>query len=288
MKTSVSIYSYGRALSKDFTMVEAIDHAKATGFDGIEFLHGFLLEGKDAAETAKILGDKCREAGLEIYSYNGGVNFMDENFDEQIKDGKELIDCAVILGAKAVRCDTIRGIDFAATENKGMKAILAKVSEGISILADYAAEKGINLMVENHGMIMQDSIIVEKLINKVGKKNYGALVDIGNFMCADETPVSGVGRMGRYAMHVHMKDFHFKSGNEVFLPTSGWFTTRGGNYLRGAMLGHGVVPVFQCVKILKQYKYDGAISLEFEGMENPIEAIEEGYRVLRKTIELVG
>jgi hypothetical protein len=43
-------------------------------------------------------------------------------------------------------------------------------------------------MVENHGFFCQDSERVEKLITQVGKENFGALVDIGNFLCVDESP----------------------------------------------------------------------------------------------------
>ncbi len=287
MKISVSSYSYSNVMSDNFTLFDVIDHVKKTGFDGMEFIHGYKIGDYSVSDTAKILGDKCREAGLEVYSYDGGVDFLAPDFENQIESGKEMIDCAEALGALALRIDTI-GWSFKEAGPDGLKGILRKASEGARILADYAGEKGMKLMVENHGQIFQDSTVVEKLINKVGRENYGAQVDIGNFLCADENPTEGVGRLSRYVMHVHMKDFHFKSGNEVFLPSRGWFGTRGGNYLRGAMLGHGIVPVYQCVRILKNNGYDGAISLEFEGMENGLMAVEEGYRVMRKALELIG
>ena len=58
--------------------------------------------------------------------------------------------------------------------------------------------------------------------------------------------------------------------------------TTGRNWLRGTALGHGVVPVDQCIRILKNAGYEGWLSLEFEGMEDCITAIEVGYRYLRK------
>lgn len=179
------------------------------------------------------------------------------------------------------------GWNFADVGAGGIKHMIEHVSENIKIAADYASEKGINLLVENHGKIMQDSLVVEQLINTVNRENYGALVDIGNFMCADESSVHGVGRMARYAKHVHLKDFYFKDGNEVFLPTSGWFETRGQNHLRGAILGHGVVPVYQCLKILDSYGYNGTVCLEYEGIENTLSAIEESFRVMQKAIKVL-
>ena len=285
MKTGVNAYCYARARSENFTVCDMIDHAKKTGFDGIEFRWADIYDGRDLIESARRTGEKCREAGLVVFSLNAGVNFLDNDRNAQIEAGKKFIDCAYFLGSEALRLDTIKG-SLSQAGKGGMRKFIELASDGARELADYAGEKGMRLMVENHGQIMQDSIIVEELINRVGRENYGALVDIGNFLCADEDPEKAVGRMARYAMHVHMKDFHVKSGNEVFLPSTGWFGTRGGNYLRGAMLGHGNVPVYQCIKALRSSGYDKAVSLEFEGMESPLQAVEEGYRVMKKVLAM--
>jgi sugar phosphate isomerase/epimerase len=104
-------------------------------------------------------------------------------------------------------------------------------------------------MVENHGFFCQDSERVEKLINTVDHKNFGALIDMGNFLCADEDPAKAVGRLLPYVFHVHAKDFHTKQGICTD-PGEGWFQSRGGNFLRGAIIGHGDVPVVQCMRLL--------------------------------------
>lgn len=53
-------------------------------------------------------------------------------------------------------------------------------------MTEYAEQKGVKTCIENHGFFAQDAERVEKLINAVGHPNFGALVDIGNFACADE------------------------------------------------------------------------------------------------------
>lgn len=284
MKLGISAYSYSGAYSENFTIEDAIKHAKKTGFDGIEFLSGTRWQDYSTKDSVKIFREMCEKEGLEIYSYDGGVNFLSDNVDEAIANGKKLIDEAEILGVPNVRCDTI-GWNLQFGNGGGIKQIIETVSERVRHVADYAAEKNINLLIENHGKVLQDSIVVEELINTVNRPNYGALVDVGNFMCADESSVSGVGRLGRYAKHVHLKDFHFKSGNEVFLPSTGWFYTRGMNHLRGAILGHGAVPIYQCIKILESYGYDGVLSLEFEGIENTVFAVEESFNVMRNALK---
>ena len=106
---------------------------------------------------------------------------------------------------------------------------------------------------------------------------------MGNFLCVDEDPAKAVGKLMNVAFHVHAKDFHVKSGINPF-PGTGWFESRGGNYLRGAIIGHGDVPVHQIIKIIKKAGYNGTVSIEFEGMEDPLQGISLGLENLKKYI----
>ena len=65
----------------------------------------------------------------------------------------------------------------------------------------------------------------------------------------------------------------------------GWFRTRGGNFIRGTIAGNGVIPVAQCIYMLKQAGYAGFLSLEFEGMEENLPALEAGLAYIRKAME---
>ena len=78
---------------------------------------------------------------------------------------------------------------------------------------------------------------------------------MGNFLGVDADPVKSVTIAAPYTFHVHAKDFIYKKG-EGECPV-GLHPTAGGNYLRGTVLGHGVVPVKQCINILKSKDYDG-------------------------------
>ena len=89
-----------------------------------------------------------------------------------------------------------------------------------------------------------------------------------------------------YIRHVHAKDFHIKSGMG-FNPGDGFFKSRGGNYLRGSIIGHGDIPVYQCLALLKDKGYNGPVSVEFEGIENCLKGIEIGHKNLTKMIERI-
>ena len=105
---------------------------------------------------------------------------------------------------------------------------------------------------------------------------------MGNFLCADADPVKAVETAARYAFHVHAKDFIFKSAVEG--NPGGFFQTTGGNFLRGTVIGHGVVPVKNAVNILKRVNYDGYVSVEFEGLEECLPSIKAGGEYLRKLL----
>ena len=58
--------------------------------------------------------------------------------------------------------------------------------------------------------------------------------------------------------------------------------TRACNYLRGSIIGHGDVPVEQCIRALKRAGYDEYLMIEFEGMEDPLKGIRIGVDNLRR------
>jgi sugar phosphate isomerase/epimerase len=124
---------------------------------------------------------------------------------------------------------------------------------------------------------------MERLVAAVNHPNFGLLVDMGNFLHADEDPARAVGRVAPFAKHVHAKDFHVKKGNGPD-PGRGWDRSRAGNFLRGAIIGHGEVPVAQCLGILARAGYKGNVSVEFEGIEEPGLAISIGLENLRRFV----
>lgn len=56
-------------------------------------------------------------------------------------------------------------------------------------------------------------------------------------------------------------------------PGRGWNLSRAGNYRRATIFGQGDQPAYQCLKIIYNSGYRGYVSLEFEGMEDNMEAI---------------
>lgn len=285
MKFSVSSYSYCRLInSGEKTLAECIQLAKDTGFDGIEFINFEPTDGMSMLEYAAFLRSECERVGIEPVAYTVGADFIngsDGDLEKEIERLKGEVDVANALGVKLMRHDSSRGFDNADRGYKGFDDALPRIVEGIRAVTEYAKSFGIKTMTENHGFFCQESQRVEKIVNTVANDNFGLLVDMGNFMCADENPIEAVGRLAPYAFHVHAKDFHKKSGNAPFF-CDGFFKTRGGTYLRGAIIGHGDVPVYQCLATLISNGYDGYVTVEFEGIEDQITGTTYGLNTLKK------
>lgn len=287
MKYSVSSYSYSKLVSSgEYTETGLISLAKEMGFDGIEFAEIHAPEGMDKKEYASLLRAEAQKHEIEIVAYCIGANLIYDS-EQEIERLKAEVDVCECLGAPVMRHDASGG--YGKDDKKrgmGFNNALPLIIAGYKAVTEYAKEKGIKTCIENHGFFAQDSARVEAIINGVNSDNFGALVDIGNFMCADENPAIAVGNVAPYAFHVHAKDFHLKKGTEL-VPPDGFFMTRGGNFLRGAIIGHGEVPVVQCLRILKNAGYNGYVTVEFEGMEDAKTGVKCGLNTLKKADELI-
>jgi len=287
MKLGVSSYSFSRLVSREaMGQLEIIAEAKEIGFDVIEFSTLALPEGETPLSFAPRVRAECDRVGIDVVNYTIGADFLNGSGGDWRREAERLRDevrVAEILGAPGMRHDATRGFAPEHTGPRGFDDALETLAAGCRSVTEFAAERGVRTMVENHGFFCQDSERVEKLVNAVNHPNFGLLVDMGNFLCVDEDPAVAQGRLMPYAFHVHAKDFHVKGGTEPD-PGRGWFASRGGSFLRGAIIGHGDVPIVQCLRVMQRAGYDGVLSIEFEGLEDPVEGMKIGLENLRRYV----
>ena len=284
MKTCVSTYSFGwQNDESQLGELGVVEKAAEMGFEGIEFVENSFT----TMEKAHLLREKCEEKGIAPVAFCVGANFAiedEEKLRDEVKRVCSLVDVAKELGVSMLRHD----VAYGAPKRKykiGYDDMLPYMVRGITEVTKYAEQKGIRTMTENHGFYSQDAERVEKLINAVGHSNFGALVDLGNFMCADEDPNRSVGIMAPYAFHVHCKDFYFKSGKEID-PGDGWIFTRSGNYIRATVIGFGDAGVAQSLKVLAKAGYEDYVSVEFEGGEDVFYGVRTGLANLKRFIKM--
>jgi len=284
MKIGVSSYSFMKHIRATGCGYKDIcDIAKKIGYDGIEFvnLHQDCIPGtEDEFAVAKEIREYCEKIGLEIMAYTVGANFLAEDMEAEMAKVRHCVDVAAALGAPVMRHDVCYSLrdQRRYTWREAAEEIAPYVRE----ITRYAASKGVVTCSENHGYIFQDAQRVEHLIRLVDDKNYGWLVGMGNFICTDGNILDSVRIAAPYAVHVHAKDFLWKSGAGT--KPEGWGESTSGNYWRGTVVGHGVIPIAQCVKVLKNGGYDGYLSLEFEGWEDNLQALESGYTYLKSIV----
>ncbi|MEY8749850.1 sugar phosphate isomerase/epimerase family protein [Alkalicoccobacillus gibsonii] len=270
MKAGISTYSLLEAIETgEMDILDVLQWTADHGGEHVEIVpYGFTLV--DNESLAAKVREKAEELGLLLSSYSMPADFVkdtEEEFEQEVDRVKKHVDLLHFMNIRHLRHDVTaftlppekRTIEY--FENN-----LPRMVEGSQRIADYAATFSITTTIENHGMAVQHSDRVQRVLQAVNKPNFKTTLDIGNFMCVDEDPLVGVTKNLPYASLVHVKDFYIRPSYED--PGAGkWFKTANDNNLRGAIFGQGDLPVRELLKRIKQSGYDGFLTLEFEGME---------------------
>lgn len=266
MKVGLSTYSLSQAITAgEMNVLEAIQWIADNGGEHVECSpSGYSFS--ENPELIDAVKNKVKEVGIDLASYTFGANFIqetDEAYQAEIIRVKKEVDIGGALGVKFIRHDAgsrTREESTVETFEKDLPKLIAACRE----IADHAKQYGITTSVENHGFHMQASERVQRLVLGVNRDNFKTLVDVGNFLCVDEDPVSAVKNNLPFASFIHMKDFYIREK----VPCDNWLETTHGNYLRGAIVGLGDVNIPRIIKMIKDSGYDNYISIEFEGWED--------------------
>ena len=290
MRVGLSTYSLLSAINAgEMDVLDVVQWIADNGGEHMEIVpYGFTLV--DNLELADAVRDKAAEAGIELSNYSMPANFVQETeqeFDAEVARLKEHVDLLHRMGIKHMRHDvTAFTLPPEKRTIQWFESNLAQIIEGSRQIADYAAQFEITTTIENHGMAVQHSDRVQRVLTEVNRPNFKTTLDIGNFMCVDEAPIVGVMKNLNNASLIHMKDFYFRP--YYANPGGGkWFPTSNENYLKGAIFGHGDINVREILKLIKNSGYDGNITLEFEGMEECREASKIGMDNIKRLWEEV-
>lgn len=278
MKIGLSLYSVSRAIRAGrLDVLQAIEWIADHGSEHVEIVPGNYVDVSDA-KLMKAIRTKAKKCRMPISSYTVGANFLTAGEDahertrteyrQEIERVKGQVDIAAGLGTKFMRHD----VGYRPREKCSLEQFekdLPKVVRACREIADYAARYGITTSVENHGLHFQGSERVRRLVKAVDRPNYRTTIDVGNFLCVDELPQAGLlNNLDIASGILHLKDFHIRDR----VPTATWhLQTVHGRYLRGAVTGFGDVDLPAIVRILRERRYDGFISVEYEGVEDPLE-----------------
>ena len=268
MKLGISTYSFVRAIQGGtMSVLDIFDFAKENGAVHVEVVPiGFSLTDP---EVLNAIVRKSNSTGVAISNYAVGGNLLQPNeeaFEKELKRLEGEVDIARQLGVTRMRHDIAWRAPAEATSSQ-FEADFPRLVDGCQRVADYAAQYGIVTSIENHGFHVQASDRVLRIVEAVGRPNFRTTLDTGNFLVIDEDPAVIVPRHLPFASMVHLKDFYYRKFS--WQPSRGWGRTAGGRYYRGSIFGCGDLDTMAVLRALRDADYDGFVSIEFEGIEDP-------------------
>ena len=282
MKLGISSYSLDREIQKgQITILEAIEWAAKQGAQCMELVP-FAFRFDDPV-SLKIDYDKIKQtkklaadAGIELANYSVLANLLHDDPQEQEREIERVcheVDIASELGMPRMRHD-ISAFRRPLNQNtvKDFDRLLPQMAQAALRISEHGRKRGVKTLLENHGFFVNGCDRVERLLNLVRSDNYGLLLDTGNIVCVDEDPAVAAALLASRCEMVHLKDFYIRHrdpGDATQFDCAGsWFRSRGGKYLRGAILAQGDLDIYASIKALKDAHYDGPIAIEFEGLED--------------------
>ena len=212
----ISFHS-GGLVSKPLPWV--IEHLGVIGYDAIEIVCGPEAHIRTTdpldpqIENTRALLDQyhLRVAAINPYTMPPLVNLAKEDRDRAIGFWSLLMDIAVALGAPTV--NFLPGW-LADGDTEAWKLLI----EVLKVLAERAAQKGLDLAIHNHEAMIVDS--PDKcllLMEQVGAPNLKVLCDITNFYILGADVSQAVQRVGPHIVHCHLKGVKGKYPYNQFL-----------------------------------------------------------------------
>jgi sugar phosphate isomerase/epimerase len=259
-KISLAEWSLHRALwnGKTITNLDFPRIAKKTyDLDAVEYVSTFFKgKGEDQTYLTQ-LKDSCTKYGVKslIIMVDGEGNLADTSLAKRTKAIENHYKW--VKAAKFLGCHSIR-VNAAGAGTMGQ--MQAAAIDGLSKLSTYAADYGINVIVENHGGNSSIGKWLAEIMKVVNKPNCGTLPDLGNFYEYDR--YKGVADLMPYAKGVSGKTHDFDAqGNETQIDYA------------------------KLMKIIADSKYSGYIDVEYEGnILNEDEGIKASIALIKKVI----
>jgi sugar phosphate isomerase/epimerase len=255
-KYSLAAYSYRELFKKGTTLADFITDCAKYGLEGTELTsYYFPTDVSDASlrETAAL----CFRLGLDVSGTAIRNEFAlppGEKRDAELKQTKQWIDRAAVLGAPVIRIFAGH-VQKGQTEDEAHKLMVAGMEE----CCDYAAQKGIYLALENHGGPTATAEGLLKLVRAVKSPWFGVNLDSGNFH--SDNPYAELAAIAPYALNAQVK-IVTSGPDKKKIPT---------DYPKIA-------------KILRDVGYRGYVVLEYEEAGDPREECPKHLDELRKAL----
>lgn len=224
----------------DFPRVTRSDY----GLDAVEYVNTFF---KDKAEDEAYLADlkgRCQDHGVRslliMCDGEGAIGDPDPaGRTRAVENHYRWVEAARFLGCHSIRVNA---------QSRGSRQEQRELAtDGLRRLTEFAADREINVLVENHGGLSSDGSWLAGVMRAVDHPRCGTLPDFGNFRIAEDhwyDRYDGVRELMPFARAVSAKSHAFdEEGNE-----------REMDYVR-------------LMRIVLDAGYRGYVGIEYEGTE---------------------
>ena len=275
-KLSLAQWSLHKAIqNNDMDPLDFAEKAKEFGFEGLEYvsqLYTEAIEEKGMDSVLSVLKSNSEKFGMQnvLIMVDGEGNMASTNDAERnkaVQNHYKWVDAAAFLGCHSIRVN--------AHGNGTAEEVSTSAVDGLSKLSEYAAEKGINVLVENHGGYTSNGEWLANVMKRVNKSNCGTLPDFGNFCqtigygsindpnCKDPYDIyKGLTELMPFAKAVSAKSYDFdENGNQPKI-----------DYLK-------------MMQIVQDAGYTGFVGVEYEGSNK---SEKEGIELTRDLLLKVG
>lgn len=253
-RISLAQWSLHRSFEKEvFKAEDFVVIAKDTyGISAVEYVSSLYSGfGKDEIFWNRMKGkaDDVAVVNLLIMVDNEGDlgDPSEEKRNQAVENHIKWLNAARILD-----CHSIRVNAFGTGDRDSLRSQLV---DGLGKLAEYGAEIGINILIENHGLHTSDGAFIGEIIGEVGNNFLGSLPDFGNWClnakwgstqgdkCSEiYDPYKGVEQLLPFAKGVSAKSYDFDAdGKET------------------------TIDYHKMLQLVKSSGFDGYIGIEYEG-----------------------
>jgi len=188
------------------------------GVEGLEFVNQ-LWEAPTQGYIARLrknMADQGVKGVLIMCDQEGMMGHSDDAARRKAAENHfKWVDYAAELGCHSIRTNMYP--DKEPTTPGEVAAFLNYCAESFTRLCGYAKERGLNVLIENHGGVSSDPDVVVRLMKLVNLPNFGTLPDFGNFPKSIDR-YEAVKKLMPYAKGVSFKCYDFGAdGNETTL-----------------------------------------------------------------------
>ncbi len=230
------------------------------GIGAVEYVNQFFMDKAEDRPWLTDLRQRCEDNGVRslliMCDAEGNLGDPDDAARTQaVENHYKWVEAAEFLGCHSIRVNA--GSAGSWDEQRALAI------DGLSRLSAFAADYGLNVIVENHGGLSSNGRWLSEVISGVARDNCGTLPDFGNFRISGDEEYDkyqGVAELMPYARGVSAKCYEFDAE---------------GNTVR--------IDFPRMIRIVLDAGYRGYIGIEWEGTEpEDVEGVRLANALLRR------